>query len=497
MVFLTAALAAIMITSLLTSTAAVYTRKQEEVNIAGFRNFQTANPEKVCVSPKGDPTSPISKCTPLKWACQQNCQRQGVISPIWFLVDTRRIDIELLNLAVADKCTFVGSQSTSETKDRLGAVIENPELSLLAYMYAMPYNATLSQADIASFEDYANIPNNNETSNMTKVIFADVVNNVMDKMTQQNGPKSRGDNITLFTGSSYQRKAPPLRGDLIEFLLRNLTAALDKDGAQYRGKIDSELPPVPPIELSGIDGTILLKSTAGTDPGEMPSSFTRLNLRRAIDVSNDTEPECMSAMTNEIMYNRPEPGGSGGSLLPKLWDPTELAPLNLSILAAAYHKDVEPGPLQLSVLSNDTMCDGSAPMRYVQGAVTYVDSIGGVVDDSPNKLLLPIHLSSNYPFSISQCSRLLLLAQSCTAADYCPGEMAVAPSDSALLDSFVEAAKKSNGSANFIGNDWSYEDLQGLYIGLIAAAITAIATALTALLGLATTYIGNVHQEPL
>ena len=495
MVFLTAALAAIMITSLLESTSALYTQKQREVSIAGFQNFQIANPEKVC--PKGDPTSPISKCTPLRWACQQKCQRQGITTPIWFLVDTRSIDIELLNLAVADECAFVGSQSSSETKDRLVTVVNNPEISLLAYMYAMPYNATPSQADIASFEAY-DIPNNNATSNMTKVIFADVVNNIMDKMTQQNGPKSLGeDNNTLFTGSSYQRKAPPLRGDIIEFLLQNLTAAVDRDGAQYRGYANSTLPPVPPIELSGIDGTILLESTAGTDSGEMPSSFIRLNLRRAIDVSNGTEPECMSAMTKEIMYNRPRAGGSGESLLPKLWDPSDPAPLNLSILAAAYHKEVEPGPLQLSVLSNDTVCDGSVPMRYVQGAVTYVDSLGDVDDDSLTKVLLPIRLSSNYPFSISQCSRLLLLAQRCTAADYCPGDKAVAPSDSALLDSFVEAAKKSNGVAKFIGQDWSYEDLSGLYIGLVAAAITAIATALTALLGLAITYLGSVRQEPL
>ena len=103
---------------------------------------------------------------------------------------------------------------------------------------------------------------------------------------------------------------------------------------------------------------------------------------------------------------------------------------------------------------------------------------------------------SNYPFDARQCSRLLLTAEYCTIAGDCSGDQAASSSDIAVLNAFVDAAKLSN-VVPLLGWTWSYEDLQGLYIGLLAAAVAAIASALTALLGLVIAYFDGYLWEQL
>jgi hypothetical protein len=87
----------------------------------------------------------------------------------------------------------------------------------------------------------------------------------------------------------------------------------------------------------------------------------------------------------------------------------------------------------------------------------------------------------------SNCSVMELCTRSNSSAT------GVSVSSSALYNTFVEAAKrdKTVGVTRLVSRDWSYEDLVGLYIGLLAAAVSAVATAATALMGIGFTYLAE------
>ncbi len=79
----------------------------------------------------------------------------------------------------------------------------------------------------------------------------------------------------------------------------------------------------------------------------------------------------------------------------------------------------------------------------------------------------------------------------CIPQENCSPETNVTVDNLALLNSFVEAAKKDRnvGSSIFAGWRMTYDDLNGLYIGLLAGAVSSCALALTAVVGLAIAYI--------
>lgn len=79
----------------------------------------------------------------------------------------------------------------------------------------------------------------------------------------------------------------------------------------------------------------------------------------------------------------------------------------------------------------------------------------------------------------------------CIPEEDCSLETNVTVDNLALLNSFVEAAKKDRnvGSSIFAGWRMTYDDLNGLYIGLLAGAVSSCALALTAVVGLAIAYI--------
>jgi hypothetical protein len=95
---------------------------------------------------------------------------------------------------------------------------------------------------------------------------------------------------------------------------------------------------------------------------------------------------------------------------------------------------------------------------------------------------------------VAACGRLELVTPNLLkGAPYAPcrTETNVSLSDLATLEAYVQAAKKDKTlQSSFFGRyDMSFDDLYGLYIGLLAGAVTAAVTALTSIVGLLVLYV--------
>ncbi len=120
-------------------------------------------------------------------------------------------------------------------------------------------------------------------------------------------------------------------------------------------------------------------------------------------------------------------------------------------------------------------------------------------DENFNIKGVPYHVM----FISDRCTSLLNLVKTayqchgelcyryCIPEEDCSSDTNVTVDNLALLNSFVEAAKKDRtvGTSIFAGWRMTYDDLNGLYTGLLAGAVSSCALALTAVVGLAITYI--------
>ena len=471
-VFVTTALAATFLAILLWQAWTMYTDVQRSATDKGSQNFQTAYPLRACVKPRGDMNLPITRCTHLKWACQQMCLRQNTTWPLWFILDSHVTGQDLLNLAVSHECAFLESYSGSVIRHQMGGSSGKTQSPIEAQ------SVSLSEFD--QYFEHAAISSSSKYKYFVRHLKNFVASTLWDTMFHKTH--------RILRTTSYERRAGHRDEPLPEEVLKTFWGILSspgRDGAHRTFTLKSgksgnptsiyqsqpELPPVPPIKLSGIDGTIGLERDAKLSPTDLPFFF-RFDFNRPIDVSNISNPACMTAIRQKVLKTVP--------------DQLLVRDASVSVLALPLDEIQTQQPLQADLLSSDTFCNGVQPTRFITDEYVWVAVPNAVVHPLPSPE--PIPLLPKYPFNVSECSRLLLTAQHCTAAVHCPDEDATSYPDTTLRDAFVEAAKNLV-FCQYLGFTMAYGDIQALYSGLFAAAITAIVIALTAVLGLVMAYV--------
>ena len=189
--------------------------------------------------------------------------------------------------------------------------------------------------------------------------------------------------------------------------------------------------------------------------GQAQSSFIRLNLRSGV-VFDNKDKECFSAMI------------SGNDL----WD---FALWNFTDTSCDFTD------------SSDVVC----PSGHKSNFTTYNNNyrVG-------NEELCINRLFPDFPLDVKYCDRLELHSnpnqeddKRCRPVPDPCTENNVSVSDLAVLDAFVQAAKKDNSLQSQFLRDMSYEDLYGLYIGLLAGAVPAAIAVFTSVVGLLLLYL--------
>ena len=327
-VFVTTAVAAAMIVGLLATTYSLYHKRQDDTTSIGFKNFQKAYPLKVCISPQGDLNLPITECTALRWACQQHCQMHNNTWPIWFIVDSPTMATDLISLAHEDTCVHLESHSSSLTRD------QRRDKGAIAQWYHDQYSVLIY--DNLQFDDYAIIPYNSKTKNYTDFALDAFIHRLLGGIyffTSAEQDKA----LSSVKITAYERSNSPVLGRILESALGNYETAMD---SALGGSS------APPINLSGINGTIAFEASSSMTTGEVPS-YLRLNFGQAFDVTNDTDPACMEAMIEHV------PGLQASS-----------DNVSVSLLALAYDKD-EREASSIGLVTHDTVCNGVLPAEYI------------------------------------------------------------------------------------------------------------------------------------
>lgn len=95
------------------------------------------------------------------------------------------------------------------------------------------------------------------------------------------------------------------------------------------------------------------------------------------------------------------------------------------------------------------------------------------------------------PLDVADCGLLELIAVDVCSAelDACAGNNVSVP-DTTVLDAYVQAARSDRTlKTNSIFDAMTYDDLYGMYTGLIASAVTAAVTAMASVVGLLLLYL--------
>lgn len=444
-IIITAALAAAIIIALLAVTYKDFSARQSDVDNKGFSNFRAADPSRLCINPAGDANLPVKRCEHLQWACHMNCTSTADNSTVprvlvWDWHDYGEIPRYDENHMGESHDSHMDNRYTKDNKYRdlhflLGA-IKSPDCNMLESFTMsltgqdMDQWTYTSEGGPAGFEheDYSLIMNDQKYQDKAFYIFSTMMES--DEAVANHAFYQR-----------YDPKFPPIDISYPEH--DDVERFVQADNFNKSASVT--------LQLSFAYNASSSERPRVNNVGKAVPFFVRLNLRSGI-AFDESNKGCFAAML-EASKSFPVP----------------------------YFEDEG--------------CDDKpvvCPTGHSSNRTEYqtFNNSAGCQDT-----VIP-----NAPLSVAACGRLELVTPNLLkGAPYAPCRPVLDPctennvslSDLATLEAYVQAAKKDKTlQSSFFGRyDMSFDDLYGLYIGLLAGAVTAAVTALTSIVGLLVLYV--------